>query len=448
MHNAETLAHVAMITRMGAHAFRARGLLEDPGTCLVTISGAVEQPSMMESAPVPRLLDVSPRRATPTGTPRALLVGGYGGAWVGAGALPRHPTRGCRCAPSGPVRASEWSSCSAQSCGLMESARTPLPGRPSAGQWRCIQSPPSRAASPARRWCGCGPHAKKSWSAPTPRSSGRGACRHPRRSGQPRPQCPSSLRRRSPRPHERRPVSVRGPPTCSLPGEPTMIRIVIDPTAVTPTASAPSSCPRPSLTSGATRSWMAGRCRQNSSTSHDGPPGTAHVGRLPPAPRPLAGPGCSHRTTSTSAGPSGLGLPSIRGGCSVALSMKKTDRSSWSLPWPSPLGDRASVGSRAGALNQPRGSPGGFLTWSSRNASIDVDGDEILVLGALAPPALPEGHARRRGEGKAGQPMAASRRDRAAHAGWPTRPSPPPARRASGAGVWWRRSCSRRRACP
>lgn len=82
VHNAETLAHVAMIARSGPDAFRARGLVEDPGTCLVTISGAVENAGVVEVDRGTPLIDIA-RRATPVRAPQALLVGGYGGAWVG-----------------------------------------------------------------------------------------------------------------------------------------------------------------------------------------------------------------------------------------------------------------------------------------------------------------------------------------------------------------------------
>jgi NADH:ubiquinone oxidoreductase subunit F (NADH-binding) len=81
VHNAETLAHVAMIARTGPDAFRSHGLVEDPGTSLVTISGAVEQPGVVEIDRGTPLLEVA-NRAVPIGPPQALLVGGYGGAWV------------------------------------------------------------------------------------------------------------------------------------------------------------------------------------------------------------------------------------------------------------------------------------------------------------------------------------------------------------------------------
>jgi NADH:ubiquinone oxidoreductase subunit F (NADH-binding) len=81
VHNAETLAHVAMIARTGPEAFRAHGLVEDPGTSLVTISGAVEHPGVVEIDRGAPLIDIA-NRAVPAAPPQALLVGGYGGAWV------------------------------------------------------------------------------------------------------------------------------------------------------------------------------------------------------------------------------------------------------------------------------------------------------------------------------------------------------------------------------
>jgi NADH:ubiquinone oxidoreductase subunit F (NADH-binding) len=82
VHNAETLAHVAMIARTGPDDFRSHGLVEDPGTCLVTISGAVEHPGVIEVDRGTPLVDIA-RRATPVGVPQAFVVGGYGGTWVG-----------------------------------------------------------------------------------------------------------------------------------------------------------------------------------------------------------------------------------------------------------------------------------------------------------------------------------------------------------------------------
>ncbi len=81
VHNTETLAHVGMIARSGPEAFRAHGIAEEPGTTLVTISGAVAHPGVVEIDRGTALYDIVDR-ATPDGPMKALLVGGYGGTWV------------------------------------------------------------------------------------------------------------------------------------------------------------------------------------------------------------------------------------------------------------------------------------------------------------------------------------------------------------------------------
>jgi NADH:ubiquinone oxidoreductase subunit F (NADH-binding) len=82
VHNAETLAHVALIARGGGDAFRSLGLAEEPGTTLVTVSGAVTRPGVVEIERGTPLRDVV-ARSIPTERIAALLVGGYGGTWVG-----------------------------------------------------------------------------------------------------------------------------------------------------------------------------------------------------------------------------------------------------------------------------------------------------------------------------------------------------------------------------
>jgi NADH:ubiquinone oxidoreductase subunit F (NADH-binding) len=82
LHNAETLAHVALIARYGPERFLARGLVEEPGTSLVTLSGAVAQPGVVEVDRGTPLSEIV-MRGTPVEPARAYLVGGYGGNWVG-----------------------------------------------------------------------------------------------------------------------------------------------------------------------------------------------------------------------------------------------------------------------------------------------------------------------------------------------------------------------------
>jgi NADH:ubiquinone oxidoreductase subunit F (NADH-binding) len=80
--NTETLAHIALIARYGPEPFRARGTPEEPGTCLVTIGGAVFRPGVVEVDRGTPLLDIA-LRASPLDGSAAYLVGGYGGTWIG-----------------------------------------------------------------------------------------------------------------------------------------------------------------------------------------------------------------------------------------------------------------------------------------------------------------------------------------------------------------------------
>ncbi|HEU4978031.1 MAG TPA: NADH-ubiquinone oxidoreductase-F iron-sulfur binding region domain-containing protein [Solirubrobacteraceae bacterium] len=84
VHNAETLAHLALIARYGAAWFRERGTQEQPGTTLVTVAGAVQAPGVYEidlGTPLARVLETA---GGPLEELRALLVGGYFGAWLDA----------------------------------------------------------------------------------------------------------------------------------------------------------------------------------------------------------------------------------------------------------------------------------------------------------------------------------------------------------------------------
>lgn len=181
VHNAETLAHVAMIARTGPDAFRAHGLVEDPGTSLITISGAVEHPGVVETDRGTPLIDIA-SRATPQGPPRALLVGGYGGAWVG----PEHFATPYASLSLRAIGATAGVGIivvlGPESCGLMESARVAhyLAGQ-SAGQCGpCVYGLPAIADDLTRLARGrADPDLLARLQRRLDQVDGRGACRHP-----------------------------------------------------------------------------------------------------------------------------------------------------------------------------------------------------------------------------------------------------------------------------
>ena len=82
--NVETLAQIALIARYGSDWFRSVGTPAEPGSVLVTLSGAVAQPGVYEVAlgtPFTELLEVA---GGATAELAALLVGGYFGNWIAA----------------------------------------------------------------------------------------------------------------------------------------------------------------------------------------------------------------------------------------------------------------------------------------------------------------------------------------------------------------------------
>jgi NADH:ubiquinone oxidoreductase subunit F (NADH-binding) len=83
--NAETLAHLALIARFGAAWFREVGTPDRPGTYLVTVGGAVRDPGVYEVAGGTPMDVVLSEAGGPVRPVQAVLVGGYGGAWVSPG---------------------------------------------------------------------------------------------------------------------------------------------------------------------------------------------------------------------------------------------------------------------------------------------------------------------------------------------------------------------------
>ncbi len=83
--NVETLAHLALIARYGPALYRSVGTPADPGTALVTVSGAVGHPGVYEIPHGTSLAGVL--EAARADRPRAVLVGGYFGRWLPSSAI-------------------------------------------------------------------------------------------------------------------------------------------------------------------------------------------------------------------------------------------------------------------------------------------------------------------------------------------------------------------------
>jgi NADH:ubiquinone oxidoreductase subunit F (NADH-binding) len=122
--NPETLAQVALVARFGERWYRELGTEADPGSALVTISGAVVSPGVYEMAFGTPMADLLAAAGGPSEPVRALLVGGYFGTWVDAAQmmglrLAREELRSVGCALGSGVLIVLGES----SCGLHESAR-------------------------------------------------------------------------------------------------------------------------------------------------------------------------------------------------------------------------------------------------------------------------------------------------------------------------------------
>jgi NADH:ubiquinone oxidoreductase subunit F (NADH-binding) len=82
--NVETLAHVALLARHGEAWFRSVGTDQDPGSALVTVTGAVARSGVTELALGTTLRELVAGLGGTTSAPRAVLLGGYYGSWLPA----------------------------------------------------------------------------------------------------------------------------------------------------------------------------------------------------------------------------------------------------------------------------------------------------------------------------------------------------------------------------
>jgi NADH:ubiquinone oxidoreductase subunit F (NADH-binding) len=171
--NAETLAHVALIARFGAQWFRSLGIEAEPGTALISLSGAVARPGVYEvelGTRVDELIEQAGGAAEPIG---AYLVGGYFGGWTRDA---RHPLTAATGLGAGVVVAFP-----AGACGVRESARiVRYLADESAGQCGpCVHGLAALASGLEQIAHGPGRDHRDRLARWAEQVTGRGACRHP-----------------------------------------------------------------------------------------------------------------------------------------------------------------------------------------------------------------------------------------------------------------------------
>jgi NADH:ubiquinone oxidoreductase subunit F (NADH-binding) len=122
--NAETFAHLALIARHGADWFRGLGTPLQPGSALLSISGPVVHPGVYEAEYGSSLASVIEAAGGLTAEVRAVLIGGYAGAWTDSRHLDALALSNEELAPYGAsVGTGVMALLSADACGLAETTR-------------------------------------------------------------------------------------------------------------------------------------------------------------------------------------------------------------------------------------------------------------------------------------------------------------------------------------
>jgi NADH:ubiquinone oxidoreductase subunit F (NADH-binding) len=118
--NAETFAHVACVARLGPERFGDIGVPGEPGSTLLTVTGAVRSPGVIE-APYGVQLGVV-AEAVGAEAAQAVIIGGYHGAWLSPD--PQLPLSSTGLATAGgTLGAGSVIFLGQRSCGLAELAR-------------------------------------------------------------------------------------------------------------------------------------------------------------------------------------------------------------------------------------------------------------------------------------------------------------------------------------
>lgn len=122
--NVETFGQLALVARHGPEWFRALGTADEPGSTLVTMSGAVHRPGVLEVAVGSRFDSLVEAAGGETEPASAYLVGGYYGTWIRRDDLSGRPLSSAALrAVGGALGAAVLIALPGSVCGLMETAR-------------------------------------------------------------------------------------------------------------------------------------------------------------------------------------------------------------------------------------------------------------------------------------------------------------------------------------
>jgi NADH:ubiquinone oxidoreductase subunit F (NADH-binding) len=176
--NAETLAQLALLARLGVARYAALGTPAEPGSTLLTVSGAVARPGVLEVPLGTRLGTVAAAvGALPS---QAVVVGGYHGCWL-APDPNLELSRAGLAAAGGTLGAGVLIFVGAQTCPLAELARVAgwLAGQSARQCGPCTFGLPAIAGELARLTAGAGVGAAPNVARLAGVVTGRGACAHP-----------------------------------------------------------------------------------------------------------------------------------------------------------------------------------------------------------------------------------------------------------------------------
>ncbi|GAA3371453.1 NADH-quinone oxidoreductase subunit NuoF family protein [Streptomyces sannanensis] len=179
--NAETYAQLAVAARIGARGYCHTGLDTEPGTVLLTLSGAVPRPMVVEvPTGVPLRYVIQAAGAPPL--PQGVLTGGYHGSWIDtAGTADAVVSRASLAALGGTLGAGAILPIGPGTCPLGEALRVAewLASESTGQCGPCRLGLPAAASGLSDVLNGGGPAALEALREVTRTVKGRGACKHP-----------------------------------------------------------------------------------------------------------------------------------------------------------------------------------------------------------------------------------------------------------------------------